>query len=133
MKITILFWLLTAMSTLVNAIEIEVFTNENYRIYPGDYEITEYDLDEKLRIEDELSKGLPADPKKAMEMARQMFNDPAFMKTVNKLKSVNLRFIAAFNYQLDKIPAIVIDHKYILYGMTDVNRAMAIYYEHSEQ
>ncbi|CAJ4447427.1 integrating conjugative element protein, PFL_4709 family [Burkholderia pseudomallei] len=79
------------------------------------------ELDAPTEIEATLSRGLPTNPSEAAAEARQRLGDPA----------VTQQFTAAYQGVADawhigvtKIPAVVVDQRYVVYGDADVTRAL---------
>jgi integrating conjugative element protein (TIGR03757 family) len=80
------------------------------------------ELDQPARIEAELSTGLPADSDRAADIARQRLRD----------RDLHHRFLAAYqgvtearSLGVTRIPAVVVDRRYVIYGESDVSRAVA--------
>ncbi|WP_422452174.1 TIGR03757 family integrating conjugative element protein [Endozoicomonas sp. ALC066] len=124
--------LLTASMSWAN-VSIEVFTNDRFPVSNSDHKITYYNLDDRQRAQMRLPKNLPADLAKAKQVASQYMQTADFRKTVDALKNAYQGYIAALDYQLAKLPAIVIDGEYILYGVTSVDKALALYEQYQER
>lgn len=124
--------LLTASMSWAN-VSIEVFTNDRFPVSNSDHKITYYNLDDRKREQMRLPKNLPADLAKAKQVASQYMQTADFRKTVDALKNAYRGYIAALDYQLAKLPAIVMDGEYILYGVTSVDKALVLYEQYQEK
>lgn len=84
----------------------------------------ELDAPERL-VESELSARLPSDPKQAVAIARLRLRDggAAFQK---RLALAYQGVVEAWSLGIAKIPAVVVDRKYVVYGEPDVNRAVSL-------
>jgi len=83
-------------------------------------------LDAIETLEEELSRGLPADPHQAKRLAlarlQQLSKD-----TRSQLEHSATSIAAALHYGVEKYPAIVIDAEFVVYGLTDPFRALEHY------
>ncbi|QIQ21453.1 TIGR03757 family integrating conjugative element protein [Zophobihabitans entericus] len=79
-------------------------------------------LDEPEQIQSKLNHGLPGYSTNAAAIVKQRLNQPNFHNT---LRQALQNVVDAYSYQVTKIPAIVVDKKYIVYGETDVQKAIA--------
>jgi integrating conjugative element protein (TIGR03757 family) len=80
------------------------------------------ELDRAARIEAELSADLPADPERAEYAARQRVQDPELQ---HRLQSAYQGIAEARSLGVAKVPAVVVDRRYVVYGEADVSRAVA--------
>ncbi|MBB0025232.1 MULTISPECIES: TIGR03757 family integrating conjugative element protein [Burkholderiaceae] len=82
------------------------------------------ELDLPASIEAELSAGLPADPGQAAALMQQRLRDggPALQR---RLGSAYQGVADAWGLGLVKLPAVVVDHRYVVYGEPDVAQALA--------
>ena len=119
---------LTAFSPGALAADIIVITDSCYPIKPmGGERIIE--LDQPARIEAELSAGLPADPNHASALARRRLSTGR--------SDLQRRMVQAYQGMADawglgvaKIPAVVVDRRYVVYGEPDVARAVTRIHTH---
>ena len=111
---------LTAFA-LSAAAEVLVVTDRGHpvRTIPGARVI---ELDSPARIEAELSAKLPVDPGQALSLARRRVTDRDLQ---GRLRRAYQGVIEARNLKLIKIPAVVVDRRYVVYGDPDVARAVA--------
>ncbi|MDR2450362.1 MAG: TIGR03757 family integrating conjugative element protein [Candidatus Accumulibacter sp.] len=80
------------------------------------------ELDLPARIEMALSSGLPSDPGRAEEIARQRVRDRELQR---RLFVAWQGLAEARSLSVTKVPAVVVDRRYVVYGETDVSRALA--------
>ena len=107
------------------AVRGEVFKLGAQRV-TGVGDATVYEVDRLRGITQRLSIGLPADAKRAGEIARARFD------AMSDAERAELQLAArvvgqAAHYRIDKVPAIVFDGRAVVYGVTDVARARTIY------
>ena len=80
------------------------------------------ELDRAARIEMTLSADLPADPERATSIARQRLQDPGLSQS---LRSAYQDIADARSLNVAKVPAVIVDRRYVVYGDSDVSRAIA--------
>ena len=83
-------------------------------------------VDALARRVEALSAGLPADPARAGEMAKARFAALTDAQRLQLKEDATVENLAR-QYRLTKTPAIVIDGRALIYGVSDVERARAIY------
>ncbi|WP_122339469.1 TIGR03757 family integrating conjugative element protein [Pseudomonas caricapapayae] len=83
-------------------------------------------LDNPEIIQQQLSAGLPNDPQiAAFEVKRRMSGDRG--EAINKrLRDAHQGVADAWGWGVTKIPAVVVDGQYVVYGNADVARAQAL-------
>ena len=105
------------------AANVRVFTDRHHAIEaPAGVYVVE--LDAPARIEAELAADLPADPAQAAAIVRQRLQDggtPLQQRLADAYQGVT----DAWSLGVTKIPAVVVDRRYVVYGETDVPRALA--------
>jgi len=84
--------------------------------------VIELDLPE--RIESELSAGLPNDPRRAVALVQQRLRDGG-QALQRRLASAYQGVTEAWGLGLAKVPAVVVDRRYVVYGESDVAHAVA--------
>lgn len=121
------FLLMTA-SMLANeasasAPEIWVITDRAHPIQtaPG---VRVIELDAPARIKAELSSQLPANPAQASRVAQQLLKLGG-AELQERARIAHQGVIDAWSLGISKVPAIVVDRRYVVYGETDVGRAVA--------
>jgi integrating conjugative element protein (TIGR03757 family) len=79
------------------------------------------DLDAPARIEAALSAKLPSDPARAEAIARARLMDDGMAK---RLLAAYRGVQEARTLGVSKLPALVVDHRYVIYGEADTARAI---------
>jgi integrating conjugative element protein (TIGR03757 family) len=104
---------------------VEVFSNSAIPL-TGASGATVYLLDGLQLLEAELSAGLPADETRAQKIAAERMRrlGPHLQQRVaNAARGLTL----ARQYGIERVPAVVINGGAIVYGVTDVERAVTLY------
>lgn len=78
-------------------------------------------LDQPQHIENELSEGLSNDPTEAEQQASHRIQDRGLQQT---LMQSYLQVVKAWQLGVVKVPAVVVDERYIVYGQPDVAKAL---------
>ena len=105
---------------------IEVFSNSSMLITPKGADAKIYWLDGIASMGDEISKGLPKTQKEAE--AYLLTKRPAIEQRYRpQIANAGQGITLGLKYGIEKIPAIVINQESIIYGLTDVNEALAHY------
>ncbi|QVX40735.1 TIGR03757 family integrating conjugative element protein (plasmid) [Ralstonia solanacearum] len=106
------------------------FAAEVLVVTDGDHPVASYDNARIVRlntpsvIEAELAANLPADPNLAARIVQQRLRgrtDP----WQRRLREAYQGVTEAWSLGITKIPAVVVDHRYVVYGEPDVARAVA--------
>lgn len=92
----------------------------------GEMEYHVYELDGIQRVEAELSQGLTADPAQSRQVVlkrlQQLHGDYR-----GQMQRTAISLAKAMQYGMDRYPAIVFDSQAVVYGVTDVETALAHY------
>ncbi|RMT61578.1 hypothetical protein ALP43_200240 [Pseudomonas azotoformans] len=116
-----LFLLLTP---LVAQAETWVITDQGHPVsVPSDTRIIL--LDEQQRLEENLSHELPADPRQAEAAIQRYLVSPAGKQLQNELAQAQQGVTDAWSLRVEKVPAVVVDRRYVVYGEPDVAKAVA--------
>jgi integrating conjugative element protein (TIGR03757 family) len=83
-------------------------------------------LDDQQRIEEQLSRKLPSNPHQAALAARQLMRTPAGAALMQQLAVAQQGNADAWSIGVSKVPAVVVDRRYVVYGQPDVTAAMQI-------
>jgi len=81
------------------------------------------ELDQPARIETELAAQLPADPGKAAVLMRQRLRSGG-EALQRRIGHAYQGVVDAWGLGIAKIPAVVVDRRYVVYGEADVTRAV---------
>lgn len=123
-RLTIVF-VMYALVAETNAVaaDLQVFTDQHHPIEaPTDVRVVELDL--PARLESQPASGLPTDPAQAAAVAQQRLKDGG-AKLQHRLAGSYQSVTDAWNLGVTKIPAVVVDRRYVIYGEHDVASALA--------
>ncbi|MBS9759787.1 TIGR03757 family integrating conjugative element protein [Pseudomonas mosselii] len=81
-------------------------------------------LDDQQRIEEQLSKKLPPNPHQAALAARQLMRTPAGAELIQEMVVAQQGNADAWSIGVSKVPAVVVDRRYVVYGQPDVTAAI---------
>lgn len=81
-------------------------------------------LDDQQRIEAQLSQKLPPNPHQAALAARHLMSTPAGAALMQELAVAQQGAADAWSVGVKKVPAVVIDRQYVVYGQPDVTAAI---------
>jgi integrating conjugative element protein (TIGR03757 family) len=117
-----IFMLCTLASANVMAADIRVFTDRNHPVKaPVGVRVVE--LDAPARIEAELAASLPADPARAATIIQQRLKDGG-PELQQRMAAAYQGVTDAWSMGITKIPAVIVDLRYVVYGEPDVARAL---------
>ncbi|MBI6856089.1 TIGR03757 family integrating conjugative element protein [Pseudomonas cichorii] len=80
-------------------------------------------LDDTQRLQDKLSEGLPADPRQAMAIVRQRMQSQDGQRLQKDLAAAQQGLTDSWSLGIARIPAVIVDRQYVIYGETDVSKA----------
>ncbi len=92
--------------------------------------VTVYWLDEPEQPLSALSVGLPATVEEAAPVVLSRMNTPGGKRLMGDLKRAYQGVVNAWLNNVSQLPAILIDDRYVLYGVYDVNEALTIFENH---
>ncbi|PWV73327.1 TIGR03757 family integrating conjugative element protein [Halomonas sp. A11-A] len=99
---------------------IEVFTTAGAPAVNVPSGVAVIELDASGRLDAELSQDLPADPELAEAMMRERMATPEWQETADRYADSYLGLARAWQLGIEKVPAVVIDGRYVIYGQPDV-------------
>lgn len=82
-------------------------------------------LDAPERLEQQLSEGLPADPRQAVAIMQQRMRSASAQQLGRDLAKAHQDVADAWSLGVAKLPAVVVDRRYVVYGQPDVAAAVA--------
>lgn len=82
-------------------------------------------LDAPERFEQQLSEGLPADPRQAVAIMQQRMRSATAQQLGRDLARAHQDVADAWSLGVAKLPAVVVDRQYVVYGQPDVAAAVA--------
>lgn len=113
-------------AALASDLDVRVYTDDLHPVLvqPG-ITVKVFKLDEAQRLLSDLSANLPTDPSQAAAVARQRLaqggtNWQARMKQASQVVT------DAWSLGITKVPAVVVDGRYVVYGETDVGKALQL-------
>ena len=101
--------------------EILVITDRSHPVYAIPATARQIHLDAVQSQEDVLSAGLPSGQNQAIEAARLRLNPRQHQQLATAFQGI----VDAWALGIQKIPAVVVDHRYVIYGEQDVQKALS--------
>lgn len=105
------------------AINVWVVTDSQHPVHGGEGARI-IDMDAPARIEAALSHGLPADPRTAAIAFQQRLARDGGTQTKD-LADVYQGVVEAWSLGIAKLPAVIVDRRYVVYGDSDVAHAVS--------
>ena len=113
----------SVFSTAAAAAEVLVITDSGHPVQvAAGTRVIELDL--PARIEAELAAGLPTDPTQAAAIVQQRLREGG-QDLQRRLGRAYQDVAQAWGLGITKVPAVVVDRRYVVYGESDVARAAA--------
>ena len=110
---------------LIAQAETWVITNQAHPVSaPAD--VRTIRLDDQRRLEEQLTGQLPADPRQAEAAIQRYLVSPAGKHLQNELAQAQQGVTDAWSLRVEKLPAVVVDCRYVVYGEPDVAKAVAL-------
>ncbi|GKS87280.1 hypothetical protein AVMA1855_24030 [Acidovorax sp. SUPP1855] len=110
-------------------IQVEVFANSAMLVTPqrsDRFKLDIYRLDAMARVQQSINQGLPQN--EADARAWLAANEARIRRQVQPVVANAANGITlAMHYRIDRLPAIVVNRKTVVFGMTDVNAALAAF------
>lgn len=111
------------LGPIASAADVLVVTDSHHPVQPAaGARVVELDLPE--RIEAELAASLPNDPNRATAIVQQRLRDGG-QALQRRIGSAYQGVADAWGLGIAKVPAVVVDRRYVVYGEPDVARAVA--------
>lgn len=83
-------------------------------------------LDQQQHLESELSRALPRDPHQAAAIIQSRLNTPSGKRLQTDLAKAQQHITDAWSLGITKIPAVVVDRRYVVYGEPDVAKSLVL-------
>lgn len=110
---------------LIAQAETWVITNQAHPMSaPAD--VRTIRLDVQQRLEEQLTSQLPADPRQAEATIQRYLASPEGRRLQNDLAQAQQGVTDAWSLGVEKLPAVVVDRRYVVYGEPDVAKAVAL-------
>ncbi|KEA41641.1 conjugal transfer protein [Pseudomonas aeruginosa] len=111
-----------ALATRAAAAEVWVITDSHHPVLgKADRHVI---LDAAAVLEAELAANLPTDPERASAIVQQRLKQGS-TDLQRRIGAAYQGIVDAWSLGVTKVPAIVVDRRYVVYGETDVARAVA--------
>ncbi|MDD3673881.1 MAG: TIGR03757 family integrating conjugative element protein [Thauera propionica] len=121
---------LAATAPVAAATEVWVITDRTHPVSGhADRHIL---LDAPPQLEVELADGLPPDPGAAAAIVRQRLKQGG-VDLQRRIAAAYQGVADAWSLGITKVPAVVVDRRYVVYGETDVARAVARIEQHRRE
>ncbi|MGJ8517621.1 TIGR03757 family integrating conjugative element protein [Carnimonas bestiolae] len=111
---------------------VEVFTLSTITLQHVPHEAAVVEMDRGEALDREISEGLPNDSDAASRVMATRMKTPAFQEHAEALKEAYTGLTRAWQLGIQKLPAVVVDQQYVVYGESDVRRALAEIHRHKE-
>lgn len=115
--------LLSVLASSVQAAEIRVITDSHHPMKNA-ANVVLIELDAPARIEAELAAQLPSDPAQAAAIVRQRLNAGG-LSLQKRMATAYQGVTDAWSLGVSKVPAVIVDQRYVIYGERDVAQALA--------
>lgn len=103
---------------------VEVFTVAGQPAVNVPSGVAVIELDAPGRLDAELSQDLPADPEAAAALMRERMAIPVWQETADRYAESYVGLVRAWQLGVEKVPAVVVDGRYVIYGEPDVAAAL---------
>lgn len=126
--LTVLLPLLMMTTSVSAQVEITVFQTSAMAVSIGNRDnVTVHVLDATERWLDKLGDGVTATSSaQAVEQVSAIMETAEGQQILLAIKTAVAGLIDAWSYRLEKLPAIVINEQYVVYGVYSVDEALAI-------
>lgn len=81
-------------------------------------------LDQQQHLETDLSRDLPPDPQLAEAIIHARLNSSSGKRLQSDLAKAQQDLTDAWSLGIEKIPAVIVDRRYVVYGEPDVAKAL---------
>ncbi|WP_044345637.1 TIGR03757 family integrating conjugative element protein [Pseudomonas meliae] len=112
---------MAAQITLAHA-ETWVITDRNHPVQTPAH-VRLILLDEQERLETKLSEGLPANQQQAISIMQQRLKSSDAQRLQRDLALAQQDLVDAWSMGVTKVPAVVVDRKFVVYGETNATAA----------
>ncbi|WIX33255.1 TIGR03757 family integrating conjugative element protein [Salinicola sp. JS01] len=103
---------------------VEVFTTAGEPVQNVPTSAAVVELDAPARLDARISQDLPADPSRAKQALQSRMSDPEWQRTIQDYGRLYQGVARAWMLGIEKVPAVVVDSQYVVYGEPDVGRAL---------
>lgn len=103
---------------------VEVFTVAGEPIVNAPESAVVIELDAPARLDGLISQDLPADSEHAEQVLRSRMSGPEWQATLKRYGETYTGVARAWMLGIEKVPAVVLDGRYVVYGEPDVRVAL---------
>lgn len=103
---------------------VEVFTVAGEPVINAPDSAAVVELDAPARLDARISQDLPADPARAQQELQSRMSDPEWQATLKRYGELYRGIARAWMLGIEKVPAVVVDSRYVVYGEPDVRAAL---------
>lgn len=107
----------------VHAQEVIVITDQRYPVVNVPDHARIIELDAAEQYQKEISQNLPNDPEQAAQIVQKRVEEGGQMMQ-NTMREVLQGAVDAWSMGVTKIPAVIVDQRYVVYGQADVELAL---------
>lgn len=104
---------------------VEVFTIAGEPIVNAPDSAVVIELDAPARLDAQISQDLPADPEQARQLLKSRMSGPEWQATLKRYGELYTGLARAWMLGIEKVPAVVVNGQYVVYGEHDVAAALA--------
>lgn len=115
----------------VRSIEVFTITGMPPQNMPSNGVLVE--IDAAGRIDALLSESLPDDPDQAVVYMKQVMSSPQWDSFAQQLKHAYIGLARAKQLQIEKVPAIVINSTFVVYGVTNIDDALMFFHDYHHE
>ena len=113
-----------------SVVDVQVFTTSFIPVRDkGKRADAVYYLDDVERALGGLAKGLPTNIRDAEAAAQRRLNTEAGQAALQLLQASFQGLVRAWSHDVEQLPAILINDRYLLYGVRDVDEALRLFEE----
>lgn len=110
-----------------------IYTTSRYPVADVEPDVQVFMLDEAQRLEQALFPSLAGNEQQAEQQARQRMQQPDWKSVEARLSGAYQSLVTAWSLGVEKVPAVVIDGRYVVYGTTNIRLAQQKLNEWQEQ
>lgn len=103
---------------------VEVFTIAGEPVINVPDSAAVVELDAPARLDARISQDLPADPERAQQVLQSRMSGPEWQATLRRYGKLYRGIARAWVLGIEKVPAVVVDSRYVVYGEPDVQAAL---------
>ncbi|HAT6801802.1 TPA: TIGR03757 family integrating conjugative element protein [Citrobacter freundii] len=119
----LLFTLLSALTAQSAAAQAIIYTTSHYSVTEPQPGIVMQILEDVQQLEQSLFPVLSENPTIAEQLAKKRMQQPDWQEQEARLIRAYQALTDAYTLGIEKIPAVVLDNQYVVYGTTDVRIA----------